>query len=68
MELLVGDEIMTFVEYLTDEALKSDLRYLTRRSLLLLFEGSYYVEELVTSSFAKIMRVMELGRRIIEYL
>ena len=69
MEMLVGEnEVMTFVEYLTDESLKADLRYLSRRALLLLFESLFCIEEFAPSLFAKVAGTKELGRYITEYL
>ena len=68
-EILVeGNRVSTFIESLPHENLKKELRYLSRRSLLLVFESVSFIEEFRPSSFAKISTTVELGRHVMEYL
>ena len=58
----------TFVGYLKDETLKAELRFHSRKALLLLHEGVNFIEEFVPSAFAMVAGTWELCRHSIEYL
>ena len=63
-----GNRLSSSIQSLPSEILKKELRYLSRRSLLLFFESVFFIEEFVPSGFAKISTTVELGRLIMEFL
>ena len=69
MELLLDETgISTFIEDVTDENLKMDLRYLSRRALLLFFEGLGLLGEFAPSDLGKVATMIELCRHILQYV
>ena len=58
----------TLIEQFLDENLKMELRYISRRALLLFFKDVPFLEEFVPPSFAKISTTVELRRSIVKYL